>query len=367
VVEERGQLLRRRSSLSSSAYEGASTNNLDLDKFHKHIDHVFDLWKSLGEHNRHEIWQREILRSYVRMDNELKEARNTIKSLRRDVEHFTMRLDRMNSTFSPYQTSFSQRTGSISVPLSPMGISEDALSDLHKQGVSVREWEYERILDRWKNVVRDERRASNGLSAQRNFSTSSQHARVVNAATNLSVSGGPASTTSRSPSITSAMSVVEPTRTSSMDSAAMDADAEGEEEDMDGDNIAPDAQPYTRSSQVPPPVQSGGSQSSRTLQPPSQLLPPPPPPLPPPSLAETPAPAPVVQPVQPHLNQDYRWPQAHASQSTPTSYNPLPNPATVKRLPPGPASWHTEFHHAAAHNMEGIEGSTTVGATTSAG
>jgi hypothetical protein len=207
-------MLRRRSFQSSPAFEDATTDNLNLDRFHRHIIHVFDLWKSLLDSNRRDIWQREILRSYVRKEKELKEAQNTIRSLKREVEHLALRLDRMNSTFSPYSAEFQSRHHSLSVPPSPSGISDEILSDLCRQGANVHEWDYERLLERWKNVVKDERRASNGLTAQRSFSASSQHARVINAAANLSVNGGPDSTASRSTSITSALSVAAPTRTS---------------------------------------------------------------------------------------------------------------------------------------------------------
>lgn len=344
-MEERAQLLRRRSGPQSPVFEEASANNLNLDKFHTHINHVFDLWRNLTESNRRDIWQREILRNYVRIEKELKEAQITIAALRREVDHFALRLDRMtssSSSYSPYQS----RHHSLSVPPSPMGISEEILGDLCRQGVNVREWDYERLMDRWKTVVRDERRASAGLSAQRSFSTSSQGARVIQAAANLSVNGRPDSTASRSDSIASAMSAAPDTRNSSLDSAALDADAEGEEEDVDGDNIAPDAQPSFRRNSHVPPTSHPDLTTSHPLQ--SQSQPPP--------LQRLPS-DPLTRPPRAQIDPDYKWPQPQqVEETTPTPYSSLTDMGTIKRLPPGPESWNAEMQHAASHNMEGLEG-----------
>ncbi|KIW04401.1 uncharacterized protein PV09_04679 [Verruconis gallopava] len=425
IVEERGQILRRRSSLSSSASDEASQSNLNLDKLHRHINHEFQLWKSLPEHKRTEIWHREIIRSYVRIENDLKEARNTIKTLMREAEFLTKRLERAYMTgSSPYTPSFSDRQPSISVPPSPLSIPDDVLRDLCKQGINVREWDYERLLDRWKNVVRDERRASTGLSAQRNFSTSSQNPRIANTGANLSANGVDSTAASRSASITSAMSATGPTRTSSMDSTALDVDAEGEDEDMD-DGIAPDAHPYTSKPPSLPPLPPQPTTQDLSSVPHkhnhhhhqhqhqyTQPNPPPPPPQHPHLHVVNDKRLPGIYPLtQTHMDQNYKWPHPsvssahqqpqppmqlqpqpqtqsqsqqpqrppqpqpqhtseHAAGSVPptntthtSSYSipQLPDPETMRRIPPGPESWQAEFHHATTHSMEGLQGPATTG------
>lgn len=224
VVEARGQFLRRKDSLLSTTYDETSSASINLDKFHDHITKVFDLWRSLPDRNRHDIWQREILRSYARMENDLKEARSTIAALKRDAELMSKRLSRGNNILSPAQGAFET---SMQYTQSPISMSNDALKDLGRQGLSTREWEYERLLDRWKNIVREERRSSSGLQAQRNFATPST--RAMDAQGTLAINGARGSTASRSASVTSAMSAAAPTRTESIDSAGQDADAEGEE------------------------------------------------------------------------------------------------------------------------------------------
>jgi hypothetical protein len=351
VVEERGQLLKRKDSLLSPTYEEASVSDLNLEKFHQHIGVVYDVWKNLPERNRHDEWQRAILQSYARMDKELKEARTTIKALRRDAELMARRLDRGASLFSPTST---EQHLPMSVLASPTDLSDDVLENLTRQGVRSREWDYERILDRWKNVVRDERRAQHGLQAQRNFSSAS---RVANASTHLSTNGATATNISRSASVTSAMSTAMPTRTSSIDSAA-DVDAEGEEEDMEADNIAPDAHSYTRKMQE----QRSMAQQPMANHVPQMLLP----------NASQGGPisdlrSSAMPPQQAHLDQNYKWPQAqHMTQAAALApYQVVPSQATMRRMPPGPDSWHTEIHHAASHNMEGMEGPAGAGASTS--
>jgi hypothetical protein len=362
AVEERGQLLKRKDSLLSSAYDDASGTDLNLDKFHEHIARVFELWKQ--ERNRNEVWQQEIIRNYARLASELKEANAAIRNLKREreLELMASRIERGSSDFSPYQATFADRL-SMSIPASPIGLSDEVLKDLRRQGVNERQWEYERLLDRWRNVVRDERRTSSGLRAQRNFSTTSSQAapRTLPPTSNLSVNGGVDSTISRSDSVTSAMSAIAPTRTSSVDSAALDADAEGEEEDMEADNVAPDAHSYTRKLQEHVQQQtrmpSGSGHPLQNMQlnaqhqgaPAAQMIPDP-------RLSGMPH-----QHSQTHLDQNYKWPQQqHGAQPmTNTSYH---EQGTVRRLPPGPDSWHAEIHHAASHSMEGLEGPATTGA-----
>lgn len=347
VVEERGQLLKRKDSLLSATYEDASASDLNLEKFHQHIGVVFDVWKNMPEHNRHDEWQRAILQSYARMDKELKEARTAIKALRRDAEFVARRLDRGASVLSPNPA---DRHPSMSVLASPTSLSDDVLEDLTRQGVRSREWDYERVLDKWKNVVRDERRAQHGLQAQRNFSASS---RVANAPAHLSANGATTGNLSRSASVASALSGM-PTRTSSVDSAA-DADAEGEEEDMEADNIAPDAHSYTRRMQE----QHSMAQQPMVNHVPQMHIP------------HTSQGGPILDPranaMPAHLDQNYKWPQAqHMTQAAAIPpYQALPEQATMRRMPPGPDSWHTEIHHAASHNMEGMEGPANAGASTS--
>lgn len=355
VVEERGQILKRKDSLLSSAYEETSIADLNLEKFHQHINHVFDLWSKINERTRDDAWQREIIRSYARMETELKEAKATITALKRDAELLARRLEHRNSNYSPYQGSFSDRGPSLSVPPTPLGLSDDVLRDLSRFGVNTREWDYERLVDRWKSVVRDERRASSGLSAQRNFSTTSQQ---PHGPSNLSINGAPQSTMSRSVSVASAVSATAPTRTSSMDSAAMDADAEGEEEDMEADNVAPDAHSYTRKPHEHEAVPHLPMNNyPRHILPNAQI---PAPTMVDPRMSSMPHPA-----SQQHIDNNYKWPQHEQATSTPSYHPSLAEHSAVKRLPPGPDSWHAEVHHAVAHNMEGIEGPATTGAPTS--
>ena len=350
VVDERGQQLRRKDSLLSPTYEEASAASLNLDKFHQHIHHVFELWKNVPDRSRAEIWQRDIVRSYARMELELKEAKATISELKRDAKLLTRRLGRASSTLSPVHSRYDDVGPSIPYAQSPVVMSDDALRDLHRQGLSTREWNYERLLDRWKNVVREERRSNSGLQAQRHLSAPSHFATNPSAA--LSANGAATSIVSRSASVASAMSAAEPTRTASLDSAAGDADAEGEEEDMEADNVAPDAHMYTRKPHEQESTQYQHGEQSKHGQPShvAQHVPNPPQ-------------AGDASNSHAHVDQHYKWPQ-----TTPgPAYQTIPEPGTMRRLPPGPESWHAEFHHAVSHSMEGVEGPATANSSVTAG
>jgi hypothetical protein len=277
----------------------------DLNKFYTHIAEAYNHWNGMSEAQRQETWQLEILRSYTRAEEDRKESQNAITSLRRQIDHLSHQLERANSGWSAtgsQQYPFSQYS-----PLTSLRLSNDLMKELCKQGVDFRGWDYARLIDKWKIVVREERKTANGLGSQRALPEPSQPLprQPLKTTTLPRTLNGHASTVSRSASTTSAISGAphNHARTESMDSEYHDADGDGEDEDADAEA---DMDTETEA-------------DSQRLQPNQQ--------------------PPQVQP-------QYQWP----------AQVPITNYGTgngLARLAPGPDDWKREM----AHAMEGVEGS----------
>lgn len=280
------------------------------------------------------------------METELKDAQNTILSLRREVEHLAGRLEKDHTPWSAvYPGATPDRYHSAYAPLTSLRFSDDLMKEICKQGLNLRHWDYDRLISKWRDVVQDERRATTGLNGQRTFSSSSQRKGTTNP--NISLSA-PDSTASRSVSIASARSAAPPTRTSSLDS--QEADAEGEDDDADGEedtgepNRIPNPNMYQHGSTAPRNDESSHHPA---------LLP-----------MSTSDPRLVGNAQHPHMqsqpsNNDYKWTRAHMNLATST--------LNANTMPPGSDAWVPEFHHVAAHSMEGLDGPATGGPSRNVG
>jgi hypothetical protein len=311
---------------------------MDMHKFFSHASDAFNHWNSLSPEQRHQTWQEEILRAFARAEDARKDAQNMVDSLRQQVDHLTIQLEKGATSwndFGPKDALQHQLAYSPYAALTSLRLSSDLMKELCKQGVDFRDWDYERLVDKWRPVVRDERRSANGLSEQKPLSATPQIRHATNASS-LPRPNGQLSAFSRSASITSAVSLAPPTRTSSMDSESRDADAEGEDDDADAEHEIPT-------------TSMGGDLRAKRLRPPSIPTP------------TNQSPNILQQPVyQPNLQsptnqvssnaqqQMYRWPP----QSGASPNMARPGFARVKNLPPGPSDWEREMSAV----MEGIEG-----------
>lgn len=300
-----------------------------------HASDVYSYWKSLDPTQRQQTWQQEILRSFARAEEARKEGQNTIASLRRQVDHLSLQLDKGTTNWNGFGSTQNPVGQSPYAALTSIKCSDNLMKELCRQGVDFRDWDYERLVDKWKPVVREERKAqANGLSEQRSLSEASRP-RIVNNTTNPQRPNGlPPNPYSRSTSITT---IAPPTRTNSMDSESRDEDAEGEDDDAEIDHSTPSAQllvdihqrQHLQHNQMPQ------VQSPHTLHQPSNNFHSP-------NQQSNAFQSPISQ-VSPNQQQQmYGW-----------SGQPGLANQGLKNLPPGPNDWNREFNQVA---MEGIEG-----------
>lgn len=105
-----------------------------------------------SERTRQEYWQIEILRCYARADDRRREAEVQLENAHREIEY--LKANRWTSGASE---------------LSPITINlgADTAKELGKHGMDFRNWDYDRLIDKWRGVVRDSKAAASGMAAQR--------------------------------------------------------------------------------------------------------------------------------------------------------------------------------------------------------
>ncbi|OAK96556.1 hypothetical protein IQ06DRAFT_229751 [Phaeosphaeriaceae sp. SRC1lsM3a] len=124
----------------------------DPQKLFCHIADAFGHWMRQSERTRQEYWQIEILRCYARADDRRREAEVQLENAHREIEY--LKANRWTSGASE---------------LSPITINlgADTAKELGKHGMDFRNWDYDRLIDKWRGVVRDSKAAASGMAAQR--------------------------------------------------------------------------------------------------------------------------------------------------------------------------------------------------------
>ncbi|KAF1953722.1 hypothetical protein CC80DRAFT_137376 [Byssothecium circinans] len=119
------------------------------EKLFCHIADAYNHWIHQPEQARQEFWQVEILRSYARANDLRRETETNLQNALREIER--LKSNRYTSELSP--VSFTLGT--------------ETVKELGKLGMDFRNWDYDRLIDKWKTVVRDNKNAAKGLSAQK--------------------------------------------------------------------------------------------------------------------------------------------------------------------------------------------------------
>ncbi|KAF2623577.1 hypothetical protein BU25DRAFT_176864 [Macroventuria anomochaeta] len=124
----------------------------DPQKLFNHIADAFNHWTHQSDQTRQEYWQIEILRCYARANDSRRETEVQLENARREIEYLK-----------------ANRWTSGAPDLSPVSITlgADTAKELGKQGMDFRNWDFDRLTDKWRAVVRENRSASSGMAAQK--------------------------------------------------------------------------------------------------------------------------------------------------------------------------------------------------------
>ncbi|KAF1969302.1 hypothetical protein BU23DRAFT_242010 [Bimuria novae-zelandiae CBS 107.79] len=139
------------SSASNSPLPSPPLFDPDPQKLFCHIADAYNNWSCQPEKVRQECWQVEILRSYARASDMRRDAEMTLENARREIDHLK-----------------SSRWAAGGPERSPIifTLGAETVKELGKHGMDLRNWDYDRLIEKWKTVVRD-KHAVGGLAAQK--------------------------------------------------------------------------------------------------------------------------------------------------------------------------------------------------------
>lgn len=163
----------------------------DPARLFQHLQEAYNHWKSLPDKQRQETWTVEILRSYTRADEARREAESSLANARKQIETLKnnrwINMGMASSSTSTYGTLGAQSPGSsLAVPIDTF----NELSGKHGQGLDPRTWDYDKLMEKWTGVVKENKRSMLGLASQRSMSTSSVPASTPLASNGMNVTNG---------------------------------------------------------------------------------------------------------------------------------------------------------------------------------
>jgi hypothetical protein len=124
----------------------------DPQRLFGHIADAYNHWTHQSERTRQECWQIEVLRCYARADDRRREAEVQLEIARREIDYLK-----------------ASRWASGAPDVSPIvvNLSSDTTKELGKLGMDFRNWDYDRLIDKWRGVIREGRASASGMAAQK--------------------------------------------------------------------------------------------------------------------------------------------------------------------------------------------------------
>src|SRR6266480_2190162 len=141
---------------NTSVTSPTSANPISDSEADRLLDHIFQAWQhwsTLDEEARQSTWTLCILRSYTQAETARKEAESTIDVLRRQIEHLSMQLAKATKDHSQYR----DKGLPSNAVLTTMRLNPDTLVQIHKQGTDMWNWDYDKLVEKWRGIVREER------------------------------------------------------------------------------------------------------------------------------------------------------------------------------------------------------------------
>ncbi|RAQ99509.1 P-loop containing nucleoside triphosphate hydrolase protein [Stemphylium lycopersici] len=128
----------------------------DPQRLFGHIADAFHHWTQHSDKTRQEYWQIEILRCYARANDSKRETEVQLEHARREIDY--LKANRWTS-------------GGPDVSPVSINLSSDTTRELAKHGMDYRNWDYDRLIDKWRTAIRENRSSVSGLAAQKPLPT----------------------------------------------------------------------------------------------------------------------------------------------------------------------------------------------------
>jgi hypothetical protein len=124
----------------------------DPQRLFGHIADAYNHWTLQSDKTRQECWQIEILRCYARAHDRTRETEVQLENARREIEYLK-----------------SNRWTAGATDLSPISINlgTDTARELAKHGMDYRNWDYDRLIEKWRTAIRENKASVSGMAGQR--------------------------------------------------------------------------------------------------------------------------------------------------------------------------------------------------------
>ncbi|KAF1941656.1 hypothetical protein EJ02DRAFT_347279 [Clathrospora elynae] len=124
----------------------------DPQRLFCHIADAYHHWSHQPDQTRQEHWQIEVLRCYARADERRRETAVQLEKARREIEYLK-----------------ANRWTSAALDVSPISINlgTDTTRELAKYGMDYRNWDYDRLIDKWRTAIRENRASAVGMATQK--------------------------------------------------------------------------------------------------------------------------------------------------------------------------------------------------------
>ncbi|KAI9781888.1 MAG: hypothetical protein M1835_004173 [Candelina submexicana] len=119
----------------------------------RHLEDTHKQWKSLPEQHRQDAWRLEILRAYSRSEKKRKETEQALERASQDVEGLKAQVEQLSRCQQPREFLIS--------PPTMFPVSKEIAREF--VGKDIGKWDYERLVEKWRGVVRENRKVQRTL------------------------------------------------------------------------------------------------------------------------------------------------------------------------------------------------------------
>ncbi|KAK4994083.1 hypothetical protein LTR66_005807 [Elasticomyces elasticus] len=120
----------------------------ETQKIYMHVNEAWSNWHGLSPASKQDIWQTEILRAFARATDRRIEKENELWQARQEIEHLQAQNQRLSQNQIPNEFL-------LSAPRT-LGVGVETAREID-------EWDYDRLLTRWSNVVKQTAHQGSGI------------------------------------------------------------------------------------------------------------------------------------------------------------------------------------------------------------
>ncbi|KAK5011296.1 hypothetical protein LTR28_004116 [Elasticomyces elasticus] len=120
----------------------------ETQKIYMHLNEAWSNWHGLSPASKQDIWQTEILRAFARATDRRIEKENELWQARQEIEHLQAQNQRLSQNQMPKEFL-------LSAPRT-LGVGVETAREID-------EWDYDRLLTRWRNVVKQPAHQGSGI------------------------------------------------------------------------------------------------------------------------------------------------------------------------------------------------------------